>query len=54
LNDADDDQQKSMQIRSLDVGLLRWSAPLPFPTPLTALSPADLSVGPAFNIHNNM
>lgn len=44
----------SLQVRAIDAGLLRWSQPLPFPTPLTTLSAADLAVGPAFCVHNNI
>jgi hypothetical protein len=36
----------------MDVGLLRWDEPLPFPTPLA--EKVDTSSGPSFCLHNNI
>lgn len=41
-----------LQIRSLDAGLLRWGAPLPFPTPIHGATPTG--AGASFNLHNNI
>lgn len=37
------------------MGLLRYSEPLPFPTPLTEIAPGDLEAnGASFCVHNNI
>jgi hypothetical protein len=41
-----------LQIMSTDTGLLRWDAPLPFPTPLHR--DVVLSEGASFCLHNNI
>ena len=45
-------EDDSIQIETIDTGLLRWGRPLPFPTPLH--EDVDLSVGASFNLHNNI
>ncbi len=42
----------ALQIESIDTGLLRWDAPLPFPTPLHR--DVNLSQGASFCLHNNI
>jgi hypothetical protein len=43
---------RSIEIKTLDAGLLRWGEPLPFPTPLA--EHVDTSIGPSFCLHNNI
>ena len=45
---------QSVVIQSPDVGLLRYSTPLPFPVPLTNLTQNDFDQGVAFCVHNNI
>lgn len=43
---------EGLQVRSIDVGLLRWDEPMPFPTPLHR--DVNLAQGASFCLHNNI
>ena len=47
------DMGETLQIRSMDAGLLRWGDPLPYPYPLF-VDPDLVNFGAAFNLHNNI